>query len=135
MLRRSFSDANASNIKGNTILIHIELGHDVKKKRKERKQRSRSYINRRYNDRRNATSPKKSMNACATHNTIDDGKRKKKRKERDARDGERGAGMQLSAVRDWDVDDDEVRFIVPLGVLHLTLLAGKLTVYVTPTSD
>jgi len=69
--------------------------------------------------------------------TIDDGKRKKrgKRKERGAKGGERGAGMQLSAVRAWDVDDDEVRFIVPLGVLHLSLLAGKLTVYVTPTSD
>lgn len=71
------------------------------------------------------------MPALRTIRTIDE---KKKRKERRKGD-ELGAGMQLSAVRDWDVDDDEVRFIVPLGVLHLTLLAGKLTVYVTPTSD
>lgn len=44
-------------------------------------------------------------------------------------------GMQLSAARDWDVDDDETRFIVPLGVLHLLLLVTKLAVYATPTSD
>lgn len=44
-------------------------------------------------------------------------------------------GMQLSAARDWDVDDDEARFIVPLGALHLLLLAAKLAVYATPTSD
>lgn len=71
--------------------------------------------------------------------TIDDGKRKKKggerKREAQGVGGVSGTEMQLSAVRDWDVDDDEVRFIVPLGVLHLPLLAGKLAVYVTPTSD
>lgn len=66
---------------------------------------------------------------------VNEEKKGGKIRESDTKGGERGAGMQLSTVRDWDIDDDEVRFIVPLGVLHLSLLAGKLTVYVTSTSD
>lgn len=43
--------------------------------------------------------------------------------------------MQLSAARDWDIDDDEIRFIVPSGALRLSLLAAKLGVYATQTLD
>lgn len=56
-----------------------------------------------------------------------------KKKEEVAREN-RGCG---SLCGTWlgAVDDDGVRFIVPLGMLHLSLLAAKLAVYATPTSD
>lgn len=44
--------------------------------------------------------------------------------------------MQLSAARDWEPSTTiGARFIVPLGILHLSRLAANLAVYATPTSD
>lgn len=86
-------------------------------------------INCRCDGRRNATSPKKSTMARVRMVTIGGGKM-----EKEENGGEQGdaalCGTWLGAV-----DDDGARFIVPLGILHPSLLAAKLAVYVTPASD
>lgn len=90
-------------------------------------------INCRCDGRCNATSPKESRwhvcLRCARWRSATV-RWKKRRKWRT-----QGAAA-LSAARDWEPSTTMgARFIVPLGILHLSSLAANLAVYATPTSN